>query len=497
MAKANYLKNMKIVEVSLVRAPASPGADVLFTKSAAGKLDWRSAITGTVVIKAGPDDEARDAKGRWTARAIASIGGKQGSYRRQIAQAFSDKAKALAEGTVGQTVHMVAHTRPVGASPVEGGGVEFAFEHGLKPIGGQTEGGKIHTKVQIRPEHLISRRKDAPDFMTTIGAYVPVEGMEDKEKDNKAQRSLKTLHRVLRTLNRPLVPAFGGNKKTSWIRGNVDPGSLTQAASGLFNRGATGPVAPTSDQGPGGTERNSTGGLPVWMSHAIPPSWATNIQGRPANPTPRDKDGGYLPHPDATHETAGGASYYRAGRFVPATRPDIQRGIEKVHDFLAANPGTARETIQHLTRVKAEDAAGREHFTPHGDYVPPGNVDFQNRMRSRYRAERDRIDTATADENLHRQSPAAKLFGSEYDTGTPEQQRAALTAVRQDYRKGSLFDVPADFPVTRIPTVPHVSVLKWDMPGQAPNFAPRGAGVQKAQGKRAYVRAVTKAKIRV
>lgn len=503
-AKTNLLKDMKITEISLVTAPMCPEADVLFTKSKPS--DWRSAIQGDVVVDKARDvsQEARDKSGKWTTAAIAAIGGKQGSYRRQVAQVFADKARAIASGTVGHTVSAVTSTRHKGASPVNGGGVQFEFEHKLadtKDVNGATvPGARITSSVQIRPEHL---------------------GKHPTDKPNKAQRALHTLHRVLHSFNRKPVEPFGGTKKFSFVRASVHPGDLGRSLFGQSGGGGSGgppPVAPTSDQ-TGGTVRHSSGGLPVWMASAFAPKWANEITtSGPHEPAPKDKEGRLLPHSEANFQSAGGQHYYRQGKYVPAARPDVQRGIENVHDWLARNPGTAGDVKQRL-QGNPQTAHGREFFNLHGEYVPPGDLASQSRIQGAYRTERDRVDTAEADAKLARESgrapqdtAAGRLFGPAarpateaesgrgYDLGSAEQQRAAREAFAEDRTRKSLFEVPADFPITRLPPAPYVSSLKWNI-DRGPSFAPAITAPDnkfvKARRRRmnTYLNEVVKAKI--
>jgi hypothetical protein len=483
-SKINLLKDMNIDEISLVVAPMCPEADVIFTKGKPN--DWRAALRGDVLVgkaNVGPaggqaevdswKHEARDPSGRWTAAAIAAIGGKQGSYRRQIAQAFADKARAISRATVGHTMSAIKSTRPTGANPVRGGGVQFSFEHRLMPGEGETQGAKVNTQLQFRPEHL--------------GAAGPIGAL----KPNKAQRALHSLHRSVAALNRPLVDPFVGPKQL-FARATVHPSDAVKIAQAVLGGNSTASptsqgLSPTSDQ-IGGVERRSTNGLPVWQhSGEYQPKWSSEIQsGIPkAGMPPKGKDGGALPFADASHETAGGRAYYRAGHFVPNTRPDVQRGIEKVHDWIAQNPGIAEETRRHLTRVSPAEAHGREYFTPHGDYVPPGSDRFQRNIQDRYKMERDRIDTADADAELARRGgPRAALFGPqtpgggrEYDTGTAEQRAAARAAAARDMTRKSLF--PTDYPehlVKRLPSGPYRPALFWHLDSGTPNFTSREAG---------------------
>lgn len=503
-AKTNLLKDMKITEVSLVTAPMCPDADILFTKGKS--TDWREVIKGDVVVGKAQHDtgaEPRDKRGRWTSAAIAAIGGQKGSYRRQVAQAFSDKAKAIAHATVGNTVSAVATTRPSGANPVRGGGVQFQFEHRLASSrdasGSVTGGARVTSSVQIRPEHL-----------GAVG--------EGKEP-NKAQRALHTLHRTVHTFGREMVEPFGDGKKFSFLRASVHPGDLARTASSLFAGGggsSGGPApAPTSTAAP-------SSGI-GWKPSAIKPSWVQDAyQLKPVGHGRRTD----LSDPEApaiplggqhTARTAGGWAYHtREGHFIPAGRPDVQEHIERVHQDLARMPEEQRAGfIRNRTGgayVNVSEDKG--YFTHKGDYVPPvgdqGNR-AQNRLKyeQKYDKERERLASVA---NLHggatqAPSPAHTLFGShtpgggresEYDLGSPEQQQAAREAVRADMTRKSLFAaIPDDFPVTHLPPAPHQQTLKWNI-DRGPSFA---VGVPSEESKlakqrRRYARAAVKAKIR-
>lgn len=492
-AKINLLKNMVFDEVSLVVAPMCPGADVLFTKGS--PRDWRTAITGDVQVnKADVSQEPRDKKGRWTTAAINAIGGKQGSYRREMALAFRDKAKALAHAAVGHTVKGVLSTRFRGADPVMGGGVQFNFEHHLGEVedeyGNKTRP-RITTKVQIRPEHLGAPR--TIERVVKPGLTEAHYRLEHKVVPNKAHLALRTLHRVLRSMGREQQPALSGSKRLSFMRAEIKPEDLSRAVNSAVGGGGTSTsppagtkVTPMSTE-TGGFERRSTNGMPVWSATGPLAGWEKDIFGAGNKPAqPKDKNGNLLPLPDATHKEAASRPYYRNGAFIPNARPSIQRGIETVHDWLARNPGIAAETKAHLTRQGAHQSGGREYFTPHGDYIPPGEAPFQMGMQRKYTEERDRVDTALADERLAEKSPREKLFGAnspgggreaEYDLGTEDQRRAAASAFRMDQTRKSLFFVPPDFPITKLPPGFYTPVTRWSsLNDGSPSFASRDAG---------------------
>jgi len=472
------LKDMKIDEISLVTAGMNQGANILFTK---GKPDWRSVITGEVQVdKAFNAKEARDKTGKWTSAAIGVIGGKQGSYRRQIAQTFADKARAIATGTVGHTVHAVKTTRPTGANPVEGGGVQFGFQHELHPVPGQERGTRVTTSVQIRPEHL-GEMTDPP---------------------SKAHRALATLHRTLRTFNRQPVQAFGGTKKASFLRASVHPLDVARGISHVIGMGGSSqPIAPTSDQ-TGGFERRSLHGMPVWMASEafIPKEAKAVLAAGPQQRAPMDKEGNSLPHAEATWQSAGGQRYYRHGKFIPQMRPDKQRGVERVHDWLAANPALAGEVKESLQR-NPQTSNGREFFNMNGEYVPPGDQNFQGGVQGMYRRERDRRQTEEADRNrglpaVAKPSAARTLFGSEYDTTTNAGD--AMRAAREDMmKKGRFFQTAyPESMVKRLPTPAYEPTYRWQSAGDAPGFAPRLTAREPLSKAAKYGRAKAKARLK-
>jgi hypothetical protein len=473
-SKLNMLKNMDINEISLVVAGMNPGADVIMTKGR--PADWRAAITGDIEVgKAFNAKEARDKAGKWTSAAIGAIGGKQGSYRRQVAQAFSNKARAIAHATVGHTISAVKSTRPSGANPVEGGGVQFSFEHKLADgrdiAGNTTPGVRVTSSVQVRPEHL-----------GDVG---------EGKTPNKAQRALYTLHRSIKTLNRPVVPAFGGSKKFSFMRAHVHGSDLARAATNMFSPGAQQP-APTSTS----TEAPSSG--IGWKPPSIPATWVRDTQnlhpvGRGRRTDPSDPEAPAIPlQGPHTARTAGGWAYHtKEGHFIPAGRPDVQEHMEKVHQEMDRMPPNERAAFirNRAGGAYVNVAEDKGYFTHGGHYIPPvGDQNNRTQLRLRYEEKYKREDErkSTVDALHGREGgPAMKLFGpqspgggrEEYDTGTSEQRHAALHAAREDMTRKSLF--PMTYPeslVKRLPPGPYYPSLFWHLGNGTPGFASRDAG---------------------
>lgn len=369
--KVHDLKDMKIHEVSLVTAPASPGADILFTKA--------RDVSG----------EARDDRGRWTSWGTSDlVRGSKGAAR-QLVRAVSDRAKVVGETVVGRTVSAVRTTRPTGAYPVRGGGVQFDFEHTLNGAGA-----KYFSSVQIRPEHVAGESK----------------------AHRHLQRGLSLTNDILRRSNRDQKEAFGSTgSRFNWFSGRYQAPNGGPSFGGLFNTGGSGSPAPapmsTDANAPGGIERKTAQGMPVWTAFENEPGWSRGIRGRaPAGP---------YPLASSAYDKAGGKPYYYNGHFIPEARPDVQRGIERAHDWLAENPdkaGAAKNTVRNPWESN-ENAF----FTEKGQYIPPGNRGFQSEMMQKYHAEFQRT---RALQNSGQQAPAAgpaqRLFPPGEDREYPD-----------------------------------------------------------------------------
>lgn len=519
MAKTtNLLKDMKIEEISLVTAGMNQGANILFTKGKIPPVDWRAAITGDVqvgkAVMAGAEaqkevdswrHEARDPKGKWTTAAIAAIGGKQGSYRRQIAQGFADKARTIAHGTITHTLHAVKTTRATGANPITGGGVEFQFEHQLHPSEGQMEGSKVQTRVQIRPEHL--GRTEADHAGVILGRRMG----RLPSNPNKAQRALHQLHRGVKALGRSEVPAFEG-PKSLLARATVHPATVARGIANAIGMGGTGtsqaPVTPTSTDA-------AAGGY-GWKPPMIPAQWVRDTQNlRPVGHGRKtdisDADAPQIPLKGHTARSAGGWPYYTAdNHFIPGGRPDIQEHMEKVHQELARMPADQRAGFVKNRAggayLNVTDDKG--YFSHQGDYIPPvgeGPNRAQARLRfeGRYEKERERMASGQGEPTAGVETPAHKLFGPEspgggreYDTTTNAD--AAREAARQDMmKKGRFFQ--AAYPesmVRRFPTPAYEPTYRWQSAAEAPGFAPRLTAREPLSKAAKYGRAKAKARLK-
>jgi len=252
------------------------------------------------------------------------------------------------------------------------------------------------------------------------------------------------------------------------------------------------------------------------------PAWSNRVRGRAPSGTgikvnQHDVDSPHIPLKDNhTARTAGGwAHYTEYGNFIPTGSPDIQEHIERVHQELAQkSPEERANFIQSHRGNASANTSGGGYFTQRGDYIPPVRaLDNEQRAKhqrgweTRYGHEIGRRETQAAPAHSPLPFEPAKTslapVGSrqyEYDTGTPEQRAAAQRAAREDMRKSlfapmrkSMFAVPKGFPVTRVPTVPHVPTLKWNIDKGVPSFGPAETAPNAQQS---YLNGVVKSKLR-
>lgn len=443
--KVNNLKDMVIKEISLVTDPASPGAVVLFTKRRGG--------AEVQLWKDGPEGEARDARGRWTRAAVAAVGSVKGAVR-QMAQAFSDRAKAAAHATLGHAVSAVKTTRPRGAYPVAGGGVQFDFEHTL------ANDAKYHTSVQIRPEHLRSAAPRAygglPGYITEgtdnlsqaamAASEAAAQSASREHSHGVAYRALGRVEQLLRNAGHQEQPAFN---RSAYAAGQTKPGGRgfssffraqrVQGAPPAPSAAPSAPIYPGQSYGQqqaartlampalsteaGWLSERGPLGIPVIRPTAMnpggrPPAWVAEAQ--QVNPTgkgAKTENGHLVPLAEATARTAGSWPYYRNGIFVPGGSPHLQEHIEAVHDWIGR--GSAQEVDEKTALARRMAATpttsnGKGYFTGEGHYIPPGNPESQGRFERRYNNEADRLDTGAADVRLAtREHKPADLFRDE------------------------------------------------------------------------------------
>jgi hypothetical protein len=529
MAKtAQYLKDMKIHEVSLVMSPACPDADILFTK---GKPDWRALAVHEAIVKSGPEDEPRDEKGRWTRIKENLV-----PRVKDIARSLSNRAKTAAEVTLGNTSSLVRTTRPRGAYPVEGGGVQFDFQHDV------ASGDRFNTSVQIRPEHVQSKTNSA---FARMGITA---------KKNPAHFALNALHRALIARGSPIKAAFVDGK----IRGETTKTPYAQAAEadaraafirtdadrksrdiregrntfGLPQQQQSLPWVSSPNVAPTSTDVNRSGGF-GWQPTEIPPNWMGAAGGlRPVGYGRKtdisDADAPHIPLPG--HHTArssgGWAFHTRNGDFIPSSHPDIQEHMEAVHNELRAMSQEQRANFITHRVASASSSNGKGYFTQNGDYIPPvrGHKPYerQREIETRYARERDRAATVArlhgdegtpvpggirpdgrpagykqaklfppGTQEAHNRDPIAPAPRHEYDLGPDYDLGSggnAFDAFRQDYTRKSLFPSSAGLPATHLfPTAPYTPSLRWDIGNGTPGFASRQTGdIGKTKPKRLF-----------
>ncbi len=469
---ANLLKDMRISEISLVIDPASPGAVVLFTKQ-------RDDI-----FKRDVSDEPRDDRGRWT---------QARDYVREHAQNLSNHAKALATAvvdnsaavgsavggrfkaalreSVGHTVSAISTTRPNGAYPVRGGGVQFDFVHTL------ADNSQLNTSVQIRPEHL-------PAYDRIV--VNPQNNQHTLVQTSASRQALAAVHTVLaRRGGAAAVEPFGGSP--SWLTySRTDPIQVQVAAhaaavsaanlatqqkaaldraKGLFNSGSGGSYSSSSSSPAlstqsGGISGSGASGIPTHTPSAIPPDWSKEAaRSQPAGWGRKDQaTGAQVPIQGANARGAGGWAYYTpGGSFVPGGDPDQQNHIEHVQDWVKATGERGLQTAKLMTGT-ASSSGGKAFFTPeHLDYIPAGRGvtsdaqhNDQRNYVNRYNRERARLSAQTTS----RVTEQAGVPHTPQALHEPALAVPTLTDVQQFMR---------DKGVTKVPTVQSEGEsLRWN-----------------------------------
>lgn len=422
---ANYLKNMTIMEISLVDEPACPDADVILMKRNADLVGEvvellkreESALDEAIALLEKRDDasegddeahdvseEPRDERGRWT-RAVAT-GGK---LARQ-AMLASKKVASTVVSTVRGGVRAVRATGLTEVHPVEGGGVQFDFEHEY------VDGAKLLTRAQIRPEHVAFNR-NASDALSTLHHALKNNGKEMQPSfgfappraysDNSAYYDLSNrlepapflpegnytpkkpsgLASVIRWKHEGSPQLFASTQagQQSAVSAGATPTSSGAASTNsLTNPTATGPNSPNARPFPSRDRLES--GLPTyqWFGTQTPTD-AADIQRR-------GRDLGAT-----SYETAGGLSYTtRRGVFVPAVRPDVQAHIEHVQNWVSSNGEKGIAAKNALTYDSPLQAGGVGHFTRAGDYIPAAPQSTQFQFARDYRDERQRRESKVA-----------------------------------------------------------------------------------------------------
>ena len=414
----NQLTKMKINEISLVTSPASEGADVLFTKA----TDVSS--------------EPRDERGRWTT-SVSNLAG----IAREHAKAISAHAQAIGTKVLarsGMAGSAIVSTRPTGARPIRGGGVQFDFQHTL------AAGNRWNTSVQIRPEHLGALATGgwhAPKVETRLHRVAQRLGAPVRV----LQRGLTVVEQMLRASGYGEVPQFGQyprppekgflglfrrsqDAQTEEEKKEIEHKANVVATQEAFRRqnelrSAAGlsPLSALQDT------RSTTPATRPFSSNSDIPSgmgWRTNSRfGFP------EYHGATWSAPSNISSDPGGKDEIYNGHFIPSARKDVQEGIKRFHDWAALNPRKAAEAKVSLTKENAP--TGGAFFTGQGDYVPPHTLARQNTFEQQY---------ATARAN----KPAARLFPPGTTEETVRAQRDPGAELDEQFR--------AMFPVTRGPT---------------------------------------------
>ncbi|MDE2096232.1 MAG: hypothetical protein KGL39_03235 [Patescibacteria group bacterium] len=504
--KVTDLKDMIIKEISLVIDPASPGADILFTKAH------------------DVSDEPRDRHGRWTTATAAA---------REHAKVLSGHAKRMAvkafNSVKGSSV-AITSTRPHGAKPVHGGGVQFEFRHTLG------DGTRYISSVQIRPEHL-DRVAGAPQegqhpsrlhrtlaaihtalnragvaLVRPFGAppnpgekgfggflrvnHMPLSAAEQEEKNFQDRLAQVRLNRR----RDEELRAASGTGAPAWVPrviSNQAPAASSAAASAM-------PSSPAPQQGIKGT---SHGGIPTYQPPALPPDWVKGQRLPEGHGVKEDVMGTNVAVPlaatggHASARTAAGWPYYtHEGDFIPGGRPDVQEHMEGVAHWRRTDP-RAPQTIasmisSHQKVARDANGVGHPYFTAEGDYVPAGSADNQRRYESRYEGEHYRLAKDLAPDPDEERLAAVR-------------EPAIQTPPHRLFDNGHGQQVTEDI-VRRMPEDPALASARegsgqrqqWEVKKGAGGAQPLNfyAGVAPAEKVRkrqlAYVKSVTKSKLR-
>ena len=233
-------------------------------------------------------------------------------------------------------VNAVKDTKVEAINPVEGGGVQFSFTHGLG------SSGNLKTHVQIRPEHLAGK---------------------------PGEHALNTLHRYLASRKEDFAmetPFSSDKDAASWFRYSHSP-LQTQQQPGVA-------------AGPGGQRQEL---LPypstTVNNHGIEVYGGQNTQEPDFSRRAKEYGGSS----EGTAETSRGQPFIARSnnRWIPGGRPDVQKHIVRVYDQIRSQPQGAAK-LEAMTRKDPTVAGGHGFFTPRGDYVPKGREGYQwNVMR--------------------------------------------------------------------------------------------------------------------
>lgn len=413
--KPSILKDMRIEEVSLVFNPASPGADILFTKHR------------DIVRKFDPN-QPRDDHGRWVdigREAVRGAGRRLNQEAKSLAVAAIEHSRSIGsaayhrarEGGGRGAAHIVSaivSTRPTDVVPVRGGGVQFNFKHTL------ADKSVVNSSVQIRPEHL--------------GAEKPVEGqgfsMTGETQENPTRQGLAVFHRfLLRNPDKKEVEPFYG-KTFSYTR--TEPQKVADKAhdaevdrlrrekreidekaaarQGIpydeYRRRLTGNTSGSGGGGGGNGQQSNEAGVTSRGSDQFPlyeppaneqslPNWVRR-QTRANQARDSQHFNAEVPRRDSTYNDANWRSYMLGEDLVPSARPDLQAYAHKVYEWARSardRQRTAEEAYDKSPNTSSpETSRGKGYFMRPIEidgrtilrFVPPGTVDFQRGIEGQY-----------------------------------------------------------------------------------------------------------------
>ena len=376
MARAHWLKNMKIREVSLVDDPASPGADIIFrdfikrkggARDANGHFaggdapghqasfsldhDEKSALEAEIarregegnpmrhldevhsfldykrsqrkgkskfvarIGKAGPADEPRDALGRWVAGALMAGGLAAGAHFLGRQQSIGAKVTGSALAGLATAAGLMATTHLTGIKPVKGGlQLQVRTQRAGKPA--------VATHINLKPS----------TFRRWLG---------------------------------------GGDQTAAKLEGTAHP----------------------------------TNGMPIVT---------TRSRNQIGTPVP-------LNSPTTNWANAGGWPYRtQIGAYVPAGSGEQQKYIEEALSSRAVSQLS-------LPSSTADHSRGNPYVTAEGHIIPPGSHAAQSAMEGRYHQEAGRGLMTKA-----LMAPRPRIFGKQGWTGSPfgTEQRLTLGAMR-------------------------------------------------------------------
>ena len=396
----NLLKNMRVKEISLVDEPASPGANIIFSKRADGAAPMsdidsvtffknlcqdglftkgikgapslahanpsnrvldaggkgvtrrkRHGIAGRALLFAKYDDsEPRDEHGRWTTGGVSAA---IASKLRQL--------KTHAANLGAKVVGAVRGGKVTGVNPVENGGVQFAFEHTIPGHG------TLRSTVQIHPKHM--------------------------RNSKTMENALAIAHRALGAYGRPPVPVVNEVAGGIHVKGSYQSGTLGGIAYPQSGNGAGGSwVRDRSVVTPGSTPAQNL--IPTQTGDQLRAQQGlmSPDNNLPINVIRGQMEGGMqqpLNHPSIDFNNSNGHAYLTPnGEFVPGGTTEEQKEVDTVYN----TPG-AHDALKQAT---AQTSGGAAYKTQLGDVVPSGNPGRQANLESRHNAWNGFVDSQSA-----------------------------------------------------------------------------------------------------